>query len=102
MHGINRELGANFDLSRFRHVALYNEAKQRVEMHLESLADQTVTIDRLELNVPFKKGETIWTESSHRYRVEELVEMAEHTGFTCEAQWVDEEWPYAQSLFVAC
>jgi dimethylhistidine N-methyltransferase len=98
---INRELDADFALSQFRHLALYNKEEQRIEMHLESTVDQTVTIRKADLTVSFRKGETIWTESSHRYREEELPEIAERTGFYCEVQWVDHEWPFAQSLFVA-
>jgi dimethylhistidine N-methyltransferase len=98
---MNRELGADFDLSRFKHVAIYNETERRIEMHIESTADQTVRIPGAGLTVDFRKGETIWTESSHRFRKEELVELAERTGFECTAQWIDDEWPFAQSLFVA-
>jgi dimethylhistidine N-methyltransferase len=98
---INRELGANFDLSRFQHVALYNEKERRVEMHLRSTIDQTVAIPGAEITAAFRQGETIWTESSHRYRREEIAETARASGFFCEAQWVDEEWPFAHSLFVA-
>jgi uncharacterized SAM-dependent methyltransferase len=46
-------------------------------------------------------GETIWTESSHKYRPREVVAMAERTGFRCDGQWIDEEWPFAQNLLIA-
>ena len=98
---VNRELEADFDLSRFQHVALYNEKERRVEMHLRSTIDQTVTIPGADITVAFRQGETIWTESSHRYRRQEIVETARASGFVCEAQWVDEEWPFANSLLVA-
>ena len=97
---INRELGGNFDLSRFRHVARYNVAERRVEMHLRSTADQTVTIRQAGLTVAFRKGETIWTESSHKYAPQEIVEMARRTGFRCAGQWFDGEWAFAQNLLV--
>lgn len=98
---INRELGANFNLHRFKHLARYNADERRIEMHLRSAADQTVPIHEANLLVQLKLGETIWTESSHKYRVEEFGSMAAHAGFRCEAQWVDEEWPFVENLFIA-
>ena len=98
---INRELGANFDLSSFRHEARWNAAERRIEMHLRSLRRQLVEIPAAGLGVMMEAGETIWTESSHKYKVEEVLEMAERTGFRCEGQWIDEEWPFAQNLLMA-
>jgi dimethylhistidine N-methyltransferase len=96
---INRELGGDFDLSRFEHVALYNAQARRIEMHLRSLESQTVTIE--DLSFSFLCDETIWTESCHKYGRNEPSEMATRTGFECVAQWVDAEWPFAENLFVA-
>jgi len=96
---INRELAGDFDLSRFEHVALYNAQARRVEMHLRSLENQTVTIDDVAFS--FLCDETIWTESCHKYGKNEPLEMARRTGFECVAQWVDAEWPFAENLFVA-
>jgi L-histidine N-alpha-methyltransferase len=98
---INRELGANFDLAAFRHEARYNTEHQRVEMHLRSLRDQIVTIPRSGCSVSFLKDETIWTESSHKYRAEDITAMAKRNGFRCDSQWIDTEWPFAESLLVA-
>ncbi len=98
---INRELGANFNLFQFRHVVRYNEQERRIEMYLRSTCRQTVEVLKAGFSVTFEKDETIWTESSHKYRPEEVVQMAERTGFRCEAQWLDAEWPFAQSLLVA-
>ena len=78
---INRELGANFDLRAFRHEARYNTQHQRVEMHLRSMGDQTVSIPRAGCSVSFLKEETIWTESSHKYRAEEISALAMRNGF---------------------
>src|ERR1700686_506743 len=58
---INRELDANFDLAAFHHEARYNSTQRRVEMHLRSLRDQSVTISRAGCTVSFAKNETIWT-----------------------------------------
>jgi dimethylhistidine N-methyltransferase len=96
---INRELGGNFDLSRFQHVALYNARERRIEMHLRSIASQTVTIDGT--NFAFRCDETIWTESCHKYGRIEPAEMGRRTGFERVAQWVDNEWQFAESLLVA-
>jgi uncharacterized SAM-dependent methyltransferase len=50
--------------------------------------------------VPFAEGETIWTESSHKYDPT-IGQMADRTGFLLEAQWIDAEWPFAQNLLIA-
>ncbi len=98
---INRELGANFDLSCFQHEARWNYADRRIEMHLRSTRRQTVRIAAASLRVILDEDETIWTESSHKYKAEEIPEMAARTGFRCDAQWIDEEWPFAQNLLIA-
>jgi uncharacterized SAM-dependent methyltransferase len=88
---INDELGAGFDPDCFRHHAYYNEAAGRVEMHLVSLARQTVTVDGAEFD--FEEGETVWTESSYKYTVEEFAEMATLAGFDLKSAWLDDrEW----------
>jgi L-histidine N-alpha-methyltransferase len=96
---INRELGVDFDLSRFEHVALYNARERRIEMHLRSMQAQTVNLD--ESSFTFRADETIWTESCHKYGRDEPLEMASRTGFECVTQWVDAEWGFAENLFVA-
>src|SRR3984885_1851475 len=98
---INRELDADFDLAHFEHLAKINQEARSVEMHLRSTCRQTVHIPAAELSVEFLEGETIWTESSHKYSPEEVFEMARTTGFRCEAQWIDEQWPFAENLLIA-
>ena len=98
---MNRELGADFDLSSFRHEARWNSSERRIEMHLRSLRQQTVEIPPAGLRVRLREGETIWTESSHKYRAHEAFEMAARTSFRCDGQWIDEEWPFAQNLLIA-
>ncbi|MFQ5776945.1 MAG: L-histidine N(alpha)-methyltransferase [Terriglobia bacterium] len=98
---INRELEADFVLSQFRHLARYNWKERRIEMHLRSVIDQTVTIRKANLTVPFRQDETIWTECSHKFASTEVVQLAGCAGFRCEGQWVDEDWPFAQSLLIA-
>jgi uncharacterized SAM-dependent methyltransferase len=70
-------------------------------MHLRSKCRQTVNIPAAELQVEFLEGETIWTESSHKYSAEEVFFMATTAGFRCEAQWLDEQWPFAENLLIA-
>ncbi len=98
---LNRELGADFDLDQFEHLARYDMAERRVEMHLRSKAWQRVTIGAAGFRFYMREGETIWTESSHKYNPCEVVAMGERTGYRCAAQWIDQEWPFAQSLFFA-
>jgi dimethylhistidine N-methyltransferase len=98
---INRELEADFNLAHFTHVGRINHQSRSVEMHLRSERRQMVNIPAAELSVEFLKGETIWTESSHKYSSDEVCEMARGAGFRCEAQWVDEQWPFAENLLVA-
>jgi len=98
---INRELDGNFDLNQFSHLATINHEARRVEMHLRSERKQTVDIAGAGFEVEFQKGETIWTESSHKYSTEEIFQTARTAGFSCEAQWIDEEWPFAENLLVA-
>src|ERR1700689_4135115 len=73
---INRELDADFNLAQFEHVAKINHEARSVEMHLRSLRPQTVHIPAADLRVEFLEGETIWTESSHKYSPEEVFSMA--------------------------
>jgi L-histidine N-alpha-methyltransferase len=98
---INRELDADFDVAEFEHVAKINPHQRSVEMHLRSTRRQTVNILAAELSVEFQEGETIWTESSHKYSLQEVCDMASATGFRCESQWVDDQWPFAENLLVA-
>jgi L-histidine N-alpha-methyltransferase len=98
---VNRELGADFDLRQFAHVARINPDARSVEMHLESKCRQIVSIPAAEVVVEFLAGETIWTESSHKYSSDEVIETAREAGFRCEVQWIDEQWPFAENLLIA-
>ena len=97
----NRELGADFDLIEFGHVAKINPHARSVEMHLRSKRRQIVNIPEAEISVEFQEGETIWTESSHKYSAQEIVETARDAGFRCECQWIDEQWPFSENLLIA-
>ncbi len=97
---INRELGGDFDPRRFRHLARYNQLEQRVEIHLRSLVSQTVRIPAADFEFTMRAGETIWTESSHKFVLDEIPELARKTGFLSVGQWVDTEWPFAENLWL--
>lgn len=98
---LNRELGATFDLSAFEHEARWDSAARRVEMHLRATRDCEVRIEGLELTLRLARGETLWTESSHRFTVAELHGWGREAGFAPAPSWVDEAWPLALTLFVA-
>lgn len=85
---INRELGADFDVRAFRHRAAYDEHKGRIEMHLESLRFQSVFIDSERF--VFERGESIHTENSYKYSVEEFQALAAHAGFAPRRCWIDD------------
>jgi L-histidine N-alpha-methyltransferase len=92
---INRELGADFDLRRFRHMAVYDEPAHRIEMRLRSLGRQTVNIRGAGLIVEFARGETILTEISQKFESARIGEIAKASGFELCRQWIDAEWPFA-------
>ncbi|MHB8735139.1 MAG: L-histidine N(alpha)-methyltransferase [Terriglobales bacterium] len=96
---LNRELEGDFDLAAFDHHVRYDSRRQRIEMHLRARTRQEVHLRGLPLAVSFTAGETIWTESSHKYRPADLPGLAERNGFALTAQWVDAEWPFAENLF---
>jgi dimethylhistidine N-methyltransferase len=84
---LNRELGADFDIARFRHRAWFNAEASRVEMHLESVVTQTVHIDGEQ--VEFARGERIWTESSYKYDRQQLTSIVAPAGFSIHRLWTD-------------
>ena len=86
---INRELGADFDLQAFSHNAFYNAGESRVEMHLVSRSEQTVTVAGHTFD--FAEGETIHTESSYKYDVEEFLSLATQAGFASDQVWTDDQ-----------
>ncbi len=93
----NRELGADFDLKTFRHVALYDETLGRIEMHLESLSAQEVKI--VNERVPFDGSERIHTESSYKYSVDEFDAMTGRAGFDSVGVWTDHADYFAVALY---
>lgn len=96
---LNRDWGADFPLANFDHEARYDAAERRIEMHLRARRACHVTIGKLDLCVAFAAGESIWTESSHRFAVDELRAWGAAAGFRVAAQWLDGAWPFAQTLY---
>ena len=86
---INRELGANFDLTQFEYRARYNEAEGRIEMAIASLSDQTVHLGDAEIR--FRQGETLRTEHSYKYTIDEFQLLAMEAGFHPVQVWTDEQ-----------
>ena len=95
---INRELGGHFDLETFRHVAIWNEADSRMEMHLESTRAQEVMIDNLGMLVSFGAGERIHTESSHKYDQRHLDSLLAGADLVRECSFVDQGCSFAVHL----
>jgi L-histidine N-alpha-methyltransferase len=98
---INRELGADFDLRAFRHVARYDAGAGRVEMYVESARAQTVRVRDLDLEVGFAAGERVHTENSHKYDAAELAALARGAGFAVARAWHDAARLFGSNLLVA-
>jgi dimethylhistidine N-methyltransferase len=86
---LNRELGAEFELDSFEHLAVWNEAASRIEMHLESRVEQSVRLAALEMRVEFAEGERIHTENSYKYRPGQAEAMLAQAGFAPQGSWTD-------------
>lgn len=98
---INRELGANFDLSQFKLRSKYNTEAGRVEVHLESTAEQKVSIVDLNLGITLRVGEHIHVEQAHKYDMDQLSALAAASGFLRARTWCDDRRLFSSSLFVA-
>ena len=98
---INRELGADFDISAFQHRAVWNADASRVEMHLVASSAQQVRVPGASLDITFEAGETIWTESSYKYRPVDVVRTLERARFRLLEQWTDESDAFALTLVEA-
>ena len=97
---INRELGADFDLSAFSHEAFYNAERRRIEMHLASRRRQKVRVAGRAID--FRAGETIHTENSYKYTIESFGALARGAGWTQAAVWTDDKGYFSvQALVVA-
>jgi L-histidine Nalpha-methyltransferase len=95
---INRELGGCFDLRLFRHIAVWNPDRNRMEMYLESTRNQVVRIAALSMDVAFRAGERIHTENSYKYTKESVTSILSEGGFNLERTWRDPECRFAEHL----
>ena len=95
---LNRELGANFDLDCFRHIARWNSEKSRMEIYLESLRPQVVHIALLNFHIQLANGERIHTENSYKYSMPMVRQMLKLSGFSLDATWFDHRTWFALHL----
>ncbi len=95
---LNRELDADFDLTAFRHRAVWNARASRIEMHLVSRRAQRVRIRAADLELNLEDGEAIWTESSYKYTLPSVESLLADAGFRVRDQWVDDAHPFALTL----
>jgi L-histidine N-alpha-methyltransferase len=101
LHVINRELGADFDVERFEHVAVWDAENEWIEMRLRSLAAQTVDVPALDLTVAFASGEELRTEVSAKFRQEKVAAELASAGLRLAQWWTDEPGDFALSLATA-
>jgi dimethylhistidine N-methyltransferase len=99
LHRINRELGGDFDLGAFRHRAIYDRARHRIEMHLVSVKAQAARLAGRSFQ--FRAGETIHTENSYKYSIERFVALARAAGWTPRACWTDSAKMFSVHALVA-
>jgi dimethylhistidine N-methyltransferase len=88
---LNRDLGANFELSTFAHRAVWNDAASRMEMHLVSQIRQSVAVPASGVSLTLDAGEFIWTESSYKYEVESFEATLRAASFSPRDRWIDRE-----------
>ena len=97
---INRELGGDFDASRFRHRAVYNRTEGRIEMHLVSLDDQTVNV--ADQGIHFRADEVVVTEYSYKHSLSSFANLAAQAGLALKQVWTDDRrWFSVQYLTTA-
>ena len=96
LHRINRELDADIPVDGFRHVARWNDAEARIEMHLEAMRDTSFTVSGQHFAVP--AGETIHTENSHKYDPRGARLLLAAGGWTAVAEWTDPQGRFALLL----
>jgi L-histidine Nalpha-methyltransferase len=92
---VNRELGGNFDLDRFRHRAVWDRVQSRIEMHLVCTRAQQIVIPAASLDFRMHENESIWTESSYKFAPPQIASALQRCGFEVRAQWIDDRNPFA-------
>ena len=95
---INRELGGDFDVDQFAHQAEWNAGRSRIEMHLVARSAQAIHIQLAQVEVRMAAGDRIWTESSYKYRPDDIGALLQSCGFRLAAQWIDRQDAFALTL----
>jgi L-histidine N-alpha-methyltransferase len=95
---VNRELGADFDLDAFEHVARWNAGEERIEMWLRACAAQRVRVEALDLSVDFAAGEEMLTEVSCKFRPEGVADELAAAGLRHTHWWTDRARDFGLSL----
>ncbi len=95
---LNNQLGADFDLEAFEHVARYDDEAERMDIRLRSLADQEVRLDDLDLEISFAAGEEMRTEISTKFTRERLESVYAGAGLELRGWFTDAAGDYALSL----
>ncbi len=98
---INRELRGNFAVEEFAHEAVWNADASRVEMHLVARSAQRVDVPGAGIKMTIEAGERIWTESSYKYRPDDIVELLAAAGFHLGEQWIEPRDGFALTLVEA-
>ncbi len=99
LNRINRELGGNFDLNKFRFFATYNVFSGAIESYLVSLENQEVSIQKLGQTFSFRSWEPIHTEYSYKYLASDILELAEATGYQIIKQLFDSKRYFTDSVW---
>ena len=86
---INTELGGDINLNSYKHLAIYNKSKKRVEMRLRSKKNNKIKINSSKFLI--KKNEEIHTENSHKYTIKSFKNLANEAGWNIEKTWVDDK-----------
>lgn len=98
LNRINRDLGGEFNLDLFKHFAFFNEDKKRIEMHLVSTVNQSINIRKLNKSFNFQKGETIHTENSYKYKLEDINDLVRNSNLRVQKHFVDDNNWFSLSL----
>ncbi|HXG94610.1 MAG TPA: L-histidine N(alpha)-methyltransferase [Blastocatellia bacterium] len=98
---INRELDGDFNIENFKHRAVYNEELGRMEMYIVSRERQTARMRAIDLEIQLERGETIHTENSYKFDLEQLAAFARDTDFALEKTWFDGARYFSFNLFAA-
>ncbi|MGG6266384.1 L-histidine N(alpha)-methyltransferase [Leptolyngbya sp. AN03gr2] len=95
---LNQRFQGDFDLTQFQHIAIYNETERQIEMHLRSLRSQIVHLQALNLTVEFAEGETILSEISRKFDLDQMKKLLTEKQLNCIQVWTDSQSAFAVLL----